>query len=238
MKLLTNFKHRIGYAVRIALLCAAASISVPTQAQAAINYLVAAPTLIAANTYSLNLSISTTCPAGYLIHRYGLDDVNVFNLNGGARGTSGGPTTPAGFSTCFAGVPSSLNISGVANSLAGSAYAVSANVTLTSANSPQSVNPWGGGAFIGGGGGCVHLAMPDNFHLIIMQSATAAWTGYIAVMSGRVLVEDMAYGRFFIPGKSFTGYWGVITTGNGTVPSLVYDGLAGTNQCNGYVIGY
>jgi len=98
-------------------------------ASAAINYLVVAPTLIAVNVYALNLSIATSCPAGYLVHRYGLDDLNVYYVRGHSPWTS--PTTAAGYSTCFMGVPSSINISGVANTVAGSSYAVSADVTLT-----------------------------------------------------------------------------------------------------------
>ena len=208
-------------------------------AQAAINYLVIAPSQIAGNYYGMSLSIAASCPAGYFIHRYGLDDLNVWWQATGDKtvGNTVGNSS-LNLTVCIPGVPSSINVTPSERVFGGSAYAITTTLTLTSANSPQIIAPYASATAFGGGWGSgIHLVLPDGYNIII-QHANGTWDAYAATMSNRFL-PSVAPNYFLYTTQNNDPWFGIYQDYTYfTYSDWTYSGLSGHAPCYGYFIGY
>ena len=144
--------------------------------QATVNYLAIAtvPGPYGANyPTAFTLSISTSCPAGYAVHYYGLDDLAsayIYNDTYYIYGNGALQSTPGALSTCVAGVPSSLNISAAFGSVANCSNSATSAVSLTAANSPQTLVFCANTGLFGTGSytfNAARITLPDGFTIAI-----------------------------------------------------------------------
>lgn len=151
MNFLNYFRHRIGYAARVAALCGL--LGGIGHAQAAVNYLVITGSGYAATQANFNatmsVSISSSCPPGAVPIYYGLSTLSLLVSN--STGALGSGTV------CVAGIPNSITLTPVAGFVAspialtldgGIVNLISAGSTGTSGVQPST-------SYVG-------LILPDN----------------------------------------------------------------------------
>lgn len=261
MKLIEYFRHRIGYAVRMARIALLGfTIGIATSASAAINYLVITPSVGGPNGYEtrLSVSIAAACPAGYYIHRFGMNDVNGALSGNTYDGViiTGGLLHSAisSWKICVVGVPSTLNISPAERIYAGSGSTIVAAFALSASNSPQVLNGWvspndtNARGFSPTYNSGVGILLPDGF-MLVLSGINGAYTeyGYVAGIHGLSFSATyMSWWGIVMPGGGggngaayMQYFYGAASGGNinATVP-FGFECYNGVGPCYGYVVGY